>query len=196
MWLVDLKTWNGKYHENVKESDLGQNILDFCKNSAKLFDCCTQVGIERLPPLVHHTTRPAMHTNRQVHAVMCYIEQTIRILFPHIKIHYVEAVSVKAFMGTGGGTSYSHSKALSASSNTLPPFYMNQAVERFRKTRHRLQVDPIEATQIAMYMNKHMERLEQKVGNEHTKKQRVFEKVELTAPVIYPPPKKPRTRSS
>lgn len=178
---INLKSWDNKVHV-LNDIDYGACVHEYCITAKSFFDKCTHFGIERLPPKIRQGKK-TKGTNRQVHSVMCYVEQTIRDLYPHIRVYYVAPVSLKAMMNSGGGKTHAESKALSAVSNTLPPHYMDMAVQTFWDKK--LQVDPIEALQVAMYVNLHKDKLE---ASDRPKElpPRQFKEVVYTAPVIFP----------
>ena len=150
-----------------------------------LFKHCKYVGIERLPPRISNKLGVCTETNRNIHAVMIYIEQTIAIRYPHITIFYICPRSYQAFVGSGKGGNRIQNKKNSWKTNTLSEFYKNQAMQLFGM----LHSDSLEAAHIALYVHAHLDEL-LKSQPPRTSQNREFKRKELTCPVNMPPSKR------
>jgi hypothetical protein len=177
----DLTHWNGVYH-SLEVPDFGSCFLDLFRTLEPLFMQCQYIGIEKQPAKIG--TQPAP---RDIFACMLYIEQTIRVLFPHITIFYTDTKAVRKWWGTGGKGGHAESKQRSWLAGTLPANEITRAKKLFGTTHP----DPVEALQIAMYVEAHLEKL---LAEQPPTPKRSFGKLELTSLVQHPvvKPKKKR----
>jgi len=198
--IHDLLTWNGTRHKlggpsrDITYKDLGACVYELIASLSVFFNSMLYFAMEELPLMISDSTTSTENkgdrtkpANQDVRAVMHYVEQTIRILYPHVMIFYLNARKLKTLFGTGGGGSHADNKKKSMNCTALPPEQMQHARDLFKE-----HADGIEALIPAMYLRVHID--EELAKRTTYRKPRAFQRLQMTSAVQYPvqkPKRKP-----
>lgn len=176
---IDISTWGSTKHD-ISWTDYGQCIDELFSSMKALFSVCECVGIEKLPPVI---TEDGIEkaTSLDIHAIMIYMEQTIRIRYPHILIFYIAPQSYQSVVGSGKGGSRIQNKKNSWKTNTLPEYNKIEAIKLYGE----LHPDSLEATHVAIYVHLFKAFLMQTQLEFSGPRQ--FAKKEYTTPINLPP---------
>ena len=142
---VDMRvvTSNGKRVAPSTEQ-YGERVLQLLRILDLYMQETVYVGIERPPPF----------NNKDISLFIAYFEQSIRILYPHIQIFYVDGKNVRNYTGTCANTYLERKKA-----SWFTPYLSDKDRDIVRDVfckedangHLREHVDSIEAFNIAMY---------------------------------------------
>ena len=102
--------------------EFGAAVRDLFASMAGRFAECAVVGIERTPQGIYNeytgrTERP----NPLVVRMEGYVEQTIRLMYPHVEVFFTDMGTVRKMVGSTGGKSRAERKKLSLATQTLAP---------------------------------------------------------------------------
>lgn len=193
MMNVDLRKWGGRVHK-LEFQDLGPCVYEFCESQRKFFEKTESLNIELLPKAIK-IGRKIQPTNPMVRDMMVMLAQTVHIMFPHIRVYFVDSRVRTTFAGTGGGKNREENKKITFDRGIIMPRgNLEMAKEMFRD-KDGIHADPVEATECAMMIKDHTSKLI--TSNYHKLGVcRNFDTVKYASPVIYPPIKnKKRTKT-
>ena len=117
----DLTLSNGT-KRTLHWEEFGTAVRDLFASMADRFAECSVVGIERTPQGIYNeytgrTERP----NPDVVRMEVYVEQTIRLMHPHMEVFFTDMKTVRKMVGSTGGKSRPERKKLSLATQTLAP---------------------------------------------------------------------------
>jgi hypothetical protein len=147
--IIDVSTWGNEKHKIV-DDDLGDLMNQVVKSLESVFELTERVSIERQPPF----------GTRRVLMCACYLEQSIRALFPHVQIVKVAPQSYRAWWKTkvkkqkGWSDEKIHRENKKESGRLEKNVFSKSEMERSRilfSKKSVYHVDAVEATQLCVY---------------------------------------------
>ena len=175
----DLTTWGGKKHK-LHWEQFGACVHELFTTLRPLFKVCETIAIERTPVKVYvPKMKRAVFTNPDVIKMQIYIEQTIRVMYPHVEIFYTHMQSLRIMFGSTGGKTREQRKKLSLKTSVLSDVYKAQYKSRFGTD-----ADAMEAVQHSLFI--YRDYAAHRKRHPPPPKNRIFGKKQLSAPVRMP----------